>query len=228
MAAKLIARKAVPPAWSADKGAGDQLLAGAAFAEDQHGDILGCDAADRLVHLLHLRATADENVRRGVGQFRPPRRRPERASAGSICVLCRSVPQFRQFQRLEQVFDTPPLIASMAKSVVPWPVMRMTGVRASCRRTFSNVSKPVASPRWTSRMTTSGRERINAARPSAAEEAVTRLNSGSRNARRNAWRIEGSSSISSSVGIKDDPRMNTDRKTRMNADQRGEVSRLEI
>ena len=34
-------------------GAGHQLLAGAALAQDQHGDVLRGDAADGLVDLLH-------------------------------------------------------------------------------------------------------------------------------------------------------------------------------
>ncbi len=44
------------------QGAGDQFLAGAALAEDQHVDILRRDAADRLAHLLHDRAAADDPV----------------------------------------------------------------------------------------------------------------------------------------------------------------------
>ena len=42
--------------------------------------------------------------------------------------------------------------------------------------------------------------RATGANPSAAEDAVTSVKSGSRNARRKACRIEGSSSINSSVG----------------------------
>src|SRR5207247_6980125 len=45
-------------------GPGDQLLASAALTEDQHRDVLGCDATDRLVHLLHGRAATDQDIRR--------------------------------------------------------------------------------------------------------------------------------------------------------------------
>ena len=47
---------------------GDQLFAGAALAANQHGHILRRNAADSLVHLLHLRAVADERVA-AIGQF---------------------------------------------------------------------------------------------------------------------------------------------------------------
>ena len=64
-------------------GAGDQLLAGAALAEDQHGDVLRGDPADRLVDLLHRRRAADEHVRPGPARRRLVRRpRRARASAG--------------------------------------------------------------------------------------------------------------------------------------------------
>ena len=57
MAAQLRARNGClgPGAVLVD-GAGDQFLAGAALAGDQHGDVLGGDAADGLVHLAHRRA----------------------------------------------------------------------------------------------------------------------------------------------------------------------------
>ena len=65
MAAQLIARNGLsaPLAVLVD-GPGDQLLAGAALAEDQHGDVLRGDPADRLAHLLHGRAAADDRGRR--------------------------------------------------------------------------------------------------------------------------------------------------------------------
>src|SRR5262249_57572151 len=50
-------------------GAGDQLLAGAALAGDQHGDVLSRDAADGLVDLAHGGAGADD----GAGPLRGPR-----------------------------------------------------------------------------------------------------------------------------------------------------------
>ena len=46
-------------------GAGNQFLAGPALASDQHGDILGCDAADRLVHLTHDGGAAQDVAIRG-------------------------------------------------------------------------------------------------------------------------------------------------------------------
>ena len=45
-------------------GPGHQLLAGAALAGDQHRDVLGGDAADGLVDLLHGRAAADDGFAR--------------------------------------------------------------------------------------------------------------------------------------------------------------------
>jgi hypothetical protein len=52
-------------------GAGDQLLARPRFAPDEHGDGLGGNAADALVHVLHRAAVADEGraaLDRRVGQ----------------------------------------------------------------------------------------------------------------------------------------------------------------
>jgi hypothetical protein len=52
-------------------GAGDQLLARPRFAPDEHGDGLGGNAADALVHVLHRAAVADEGraaLNRRVGQ----------------------------------------------------------------------------------------------------------------------------------------------------------------
>ena len=48
-------------------GPGDEFLAGAAFAQDQHGYILRGDPADRLIDRLHRRAAADQGVGRLVG-----------------------------------------------------------------------------------------------------------------------------------------------------------------
>ena len=52
----------VGPAAVLVEGAGDQLLAGAALAEDQDVDVLRGDPADGLAHLLHDRAAADDAV----------------------------------------------------------------------------------------------------------------------------------------------------------------------
>src|SRR5262249_61297460 len=41
-------------------GAGDQFLTGATLARDQHGERLASNAADRLAHLAHGGATADD------------------------------------------------------------------------------------------------------------------------------------------------------------------------
>ena len=43
-------------------GAGDEFLAGAAFAGDQHRGVEVGDAADQLINALHLRAGADDAV----------------------------------------------------------------------------------------------------------------------------------------------------------------------
>ena len=84
-------------------GAGDQLLAGAALAGDQHRHVLGGDAADGLVDLAHGRAGADDGavhvrVRRGLGDHgrlaHPP---------GHFQRLADHPPQLVQVERLEQV-----------------------------------------------------------------------------------------------------------------------------
>ena len=54
----------VGPAAVVVESAGDQFLAGAALAEDQHVHVLRRDAADRLAHLLHDRRAADDLVAR--------------------------------------------------------------------------------------------------------------------------------------------------------------------
>ena len=114
-------------------GPGDQLLAGAALAEDQHRHVLRGDPADRLVHLLHRRAAADQ-------QRRPPaaagvdlrHRRPARASAGwTRTARSTSSRSSASSSGLSRYSNAPSFIASMAGSVVPCPVMRMTGMRAS-------------------------------------------------------------------------------------------------
>src|ERR1700758_3961078 len=46
----------------ARKGARAEFLAGTALAGDKHGDVLGGDAANRLVHLAHGRTTADDGA----------------------------------------------------------------------------------------------------------------------------------------------------------------------
>src|SRR4051812_46513642 len=89
----------------------------------------------------------------------------------------------------------------MAVAVVPWPVMKMTGILVSISWTRRNVSSPEASGRSMSRMTTSGRSRMTILTPSAAEEAVSRVTSGSQKACRKKYRIDGSSSTTSRVGM---------------------------
>ena len=84
-------------------GPGDQFLAGAALAGDQHGDVLGRDAADGLVHLAHGRAGAENGALHvGVcgrlgddGRFAHPPGHFERLADHSTQLL--------QVERLEQV-----------------------------------------------------------------------------------------------------------------------------
>ena len=84
-------------------GPGDELLAGAALAGDQHRHVLGGDAADRLVHLAHGRRTAqDRVVRVGVrlgfsedgGRLHPP---------GDLQGLANDPPQMTGVERLGEV-----------------------------------------------------------------------------------------------------------------------------
>ena len=88
--------------------AGDQFLAGAALAEDQHGHVLGGDAADGLVDLLHGRRAADDRVgaRRGdLGSVGSPK------TAGVACIrrssngLANDLLELVQIDRLEQVLE---------------------------------------------------------------------------------------------------------------------------
>ena len=53
-------------------GAGDEFLAGAGLAADEHVDGLGGDAANFLVDGLHGAAVADEGVARGPAARRVP------------------------------------------------------------------------------------------------------------------------------------------------------------
>src|SRR4051794_15602466 len=95
----------------------------------------------------------------------------------------------------------PSRIASMAVSAVPCPVMKTTGIFGSSSWTRRNASSPDTPARSMSRMTTSGRSRPTAARPSAADAAVRSVTSGPGNARRKKWRIDGSSSTTSNFGM---------------------------
>ena len=91
-------------------GAGDQFLAGAALAGDQHGHVLRGDPADRLVHFLHLRAAADEHVRgASAGGSAPGDDGRHVHQPARLARLGDQVAQLRQFQRLEQVFVRPAL-----------------------------------------------------------------------------------------------------------------------
>src|SRR5579884_3628994 len=89
----------------------------------------------------------------------------------------------------------------MAVSAVPCPVMKMTGTFGSAAWMRRNVSSPDSPARLMSRTTTSGRSRPTAESPSAADDAVRRVTSGPGNARRKKWRIDGSSSTTSSFGM---------------------------
>ena len=57
-------------------GAGDELLAGAALAGDQHRDVLGGDAADGLVDLAHGRGSGPGSRRSASVLRLGPSRRP--------------------------------------------------------------------------------------------------------------------------------------------------------
>ena len=84
-------------------GAGDELLAGAALAGDQHRDVLRRDAADGLVDLAHRRGLAQDRVGRvGVGlglgddgrRLHPP---------GDLQGLIPHLPQLVRVEGLEEV-----------------------------------------------------------------------------------------------------------------------------
>jgi hypothetical protein len=62
MAPQLMATKRRPPRAERGAGRGDQLLAGAALAGDQHRRDGAADALDEREHRLHLRALADDVV----------------------------------------------------------------------------------------------------------------------------------------------------------------------
>ncbi len=84
-------------------GTGDQFLAGAALAGNQHGDVLGGDAADGLVHVAHGWAASDDSalnvgVREGLRHY--DRRA---ASPGHVQCLADHAPQLVQVKRLEEV-----------------------------------------------------------------------------------------------------------------------------
>ena len=111
MAAQLMARngRVGPLAVLIDRP-GDQLLAGAALAADQHGDVLRRHPADRLVHLLHGRTAADQHVGRspatgsssGITAGTRMRRLISKARADEFA-------QLLQLQRLEEVVEGPEL-----------------------------------------------------------------------------------------------------------------------
>ena len=84
-------------------GAGDQLLAGAALAGDQHRDVLGGDAADGLVDLAHGRAGADDGtddivLRRSLHDHGRLAHRPNHVQR-----LAHHAPELVQVERLEQI-----------------------------------------------------------------------------------------------------------------------------
>ncbi len=69
MAAQLTARNGLGLACAVViDGPGHQFFAGAAFAANQHGDVLRGDPADGFVNFLHRRAASDQDVVRGVGR----------------------------------------------------------------------------------------------------------------------------------------------------------------
>ena len=89
-------------------GAGDQFLAGAALAGDQHGERLVGDAADGLVRFLHPRAAADDGFAREL--FVRRRLRDDGRLAhqpGNFQRLADHAVQLLQIDRLEQVVVRP-------------------------------------------------------------------------------------------------------------------------
>jgi hypothetical protein len=95
-----------PPGVLVD-GPGDQFLAGAALAGDQHRHVLGGHPADRLVHLQHGRAGADDGpVHLGVGKVYRNHSRLAHAP-GHFQRLADHPPQLGQVERLEEVVVGP-------------------------------------------------------------------------------------------------------------------------
>jgi hypothetical protein len=89
-------------------GAGDQLLAGATLARDQHGYVLGGDAADGLVHLAHRRAAPHDGFALDVVVRRRLRDDGRLAhQAGDLQGLADHPVQLLHVERLEQVIVSP-------------------------------------------------------------------------------------------------------------------------
>ena len=100
------------------KGAGDQLLAGAGLAADEHVDRLGGDAANLLVDGLHGGAAADQGVARGAGFAQEDRFGHEAVAVGRFAD---QIQQLRHIERLEHV-------------IVSAEFRRLDGGLGRCRR----------------------------------------------------------------------------------------------
>ena len=89
-------------------GTGDQFLARAALAGDQHGECLVGDSADRLVRFLHPRAVADDGLARELIVGRRLRDDGRLAhQPGNFERLADHAVQLLQINRLEQVVVRP-------------------------------------------------------------------------------------------------------------------------
>ena len=82
----------------------DQFLAGAAFALDEHGDVLRRHAADRLINRLHRRGAADERI--DVGR-QPPliERHGDFVEPAQLQSALGGIDQHSQLNRLYQIVE---------------------------------------------------------------------------------------------------------------------------
>ena len=101
MAAQLMARNGRSARRLCDRAPGDQLLAGAALAQDQHVDVLRGDAADRLAHLLHDGAAADD----AVGALLGRQQRGHAHQAGGLEGAVEDLAEPVEVDRLDEVVE---------------------------------------------------------------------------------------------------------------------------
>ena len=83
------------------EGAGHQFLARAAFAQDQHVDVLRRDPADGLAHLLHDRTAADDAVGAVLGRQHGRHAHQPGRLEGAVEDLAESL----QIDRLDEVIE---------------------------------------------------------------------------------------------------------------------------
>ena len=84
-----------------------QLLAGAAFSEDQHVDVLGCHATDLLADRLHFGAAADQAVRLVFGPVADVHECRDVHQAADLERLPYDLFQLRCIQRFQQILIRP-------------------------------------------------------------------------------------------------------------------------